>query len=245
MTNSNDQPSNQKTNRLITLKEAAQIVGKSELTIRRLVKAKKVNSQKQKTATGFSYLVDEDDLKSFYNLDQLDQSSDKAAHTQQPDHDPDQTINQTGDKVAGKASNQGDQKDDQATGRDNLLTFLQDENSRLREDLKSVRQRREEREEGLTNELGQLKSQVGYFKGVVDTQKKRIEYLLAEKSTVDEEKPPKPTREPVEEPEKDKQEVQNRKKTKIKTILIWLGITLILVFLAFLIYYVTNDHKLL
>jgi len=237
MTNTNDQTTNQKTNRLITLKDAARIVKKSELTIRRLVRAKKVNSQKQKTATGFSYLVDEGSLKAYYNLDQ---SNDQAVNTQSANQGPDQTSNQTGEKVGDGTGSQGAQKEDQATGQSNLLTFLHDENSRLREDLKSVRQRREEREEGLTNELGLLKSQVGYFKGVVDTQKKRIEYLLADRNPIEEEEPS----EPVEESKENKPEFQNQKKAKIKAIFIWLPVDLVSVSLAILIYYIINGHKL-
>lgn len=52
----------------IHLDAAAKLAGKSEVTIRRLVKAGKVNFEKQKTHTGFIYLVDPEEIKAYYGV---------------------------------------------------------------------------------------------------------------------------------------------------------------------------------
>ena len=48
------------------LDKAASAIGKSEITLRRLVKANKIPYQKEKTPTGFIYLVDLDQVKAYY-----------------------------------------------------------------------------------------------------------------------------------------------------------------------------------
>ncbi|MCC2631593.1 MAG: hypothetical protein K0S20_292 [Patescibacteria group bacterium] len=53
---------------LVQLDRAAAMVGKSEVTLRRLIKAGKIPFQKEKTLTGFVYLVDPDKVKSFYKI---------------------------------------------------------------------------------------------------------------------------------------------------------------------------------
>lgn len=50
------------------LDAAAKLVGKSEVTLRRLVKAGKVASQKNKTQTGFIYLVDPEEVRAYYGV---------------------------------------------------------------------------------------------------------------------------------------------------------------------------------
>jgi hypothetical protein len=52
---------------LLQLDAAAKKVGKSEVTIRRLVKAGKVPAHKEKTLTGFIYRVDPDDVRAYYS----------------------------------------------------------------------------------------------------------------------------------------------------------------------------------
>jgi hypothetical protein len=50
----------------IQLDAAAALVGKSEVTLRRLIKAGKIPVQKEKTLTGFMYLVNPDDVTAYY-----------------------------------------------------------------------------------------------------------------------------------------------------------------------------------
>lgn len=240
MTNQNVQVTGQKINRLITLKEAAGLVGKSELTIRRLVKSKKLTSQKEKTPTGFSYLVDEASLRSYYNPDQ---SNDQSVSNHTTNQKTKQTSSQSGEKADESKINQTGQKEEQANNQNNLTAFLQDENKRMRDELTSERKKREDREEELTNELGQLKSQVGYFKGITDSQKKQIEYLLTEKKIDDEEKQEEPTETTGESVKKTSMK-QNKKEAKLKSILIWIFAALILVSMTVLLYFAVNGRKL-
>jgi hypothetical protein len=51
---------------LVQLDKAAKAAGKSEITLRRLIKAGKIPFEKQKTLTGFIYLVDPQSVKDFY-----------------------------------------------------------------------------------------------------------------------------------------------------------------------------------
>lgn len=51
---------------LVQLDVAAALVGKSEVTLRRLIKAGKVPVHKEKTLTGFIYLIDPDKLQAYY-----------------------------------------------------------------------------------------------------------------------------------------------------------------------------------
>jgi hypothetical protein len=51
---------------LVHLDEAARLVGKSEITLRRLAKSGKVPVQREKTLTGFYYLIDPDVVRSYY-----------------------------------------------------------------------------------------------------------------------------------------------------------------------------------
>ena len=52
---------------LLQLDAAAALVGKSEVTLRRLVKSGKVKAHKEKTLTGFIYLIDKDEVQSYYH----------------------------------------------------------------------------------------------------------------------------------------------------------------------------------
>jgi hypothetical protein len=51
---------------LMQLDKVASLVGKSEVTIRRLIKAGKIPFQKEKTLTGFIYLVDVELVRAYY-----------------------------------------------------------------------------------------------------------------------------------------------------------------------------------
>jgi len=51
---------------LVQLDKAASMVGKSEVTLRRLIKANRIPFQKEKTLTGFIYMVDPSDVKTYY-----------------------------------------------------------------------------------------------------------------------------------------------------------------------------------
>ena len=52
----------------LSIKEAADLSGKSIQTIRRLIKAKKVKFKKDRTPQGFNYLIDEQSFCDLYNL---------------------------------------------------------------------------------------------------------------------------------------------------------------------------------
>ena len=52
----------------LSIKEAADLSGKSIQTIRRLIKSKKVKFKKDRTPQGFNYLIDEQSFCDLYNL---------------------------------------------------------------------------------------------------------------------------------------------------------------------------------
>ncbi|MEI6478434.1 MAG: hypothetical protein WCO52_05615 [bacterium] len=52
---------------LMQLDRAAAAAGKSEVTLRRLIKAGKIPFHKEKTLTGFIYMVDPDQVRAFYS----------------------------------------------------------------------------------------------------------------------------------------------------------------------------------
>ncbi len=54
---------------LLTIQEAAAITGKSLQTIRRAVKARKIESKRKKTPQGFNYMVTQASVASFYKVD--------------------------------------------------------------------------------------------------------------------------------------------------------------------------------
>jgi hypothetical protein len=51
----------------IQLEAAARQVGKSEITLRRLIKSAKISHRKEKTITGFVYLVDPQEINTYYD----------------------------------------------------------------------------------------------------------------------------------------------------------------------------------
>lgn len=53
----------------ITIKNAAQLSGKSIQTIRRMIKSKKIKFKKDKTPQGFNYLIERDSLFEYFKLD--------------------------------------------------------------------------------------------------------------------------------------------------------------------------------
>ena len=53
----------------ISIKDASEISGKSIQTIRRMIKSKKIKFKKEKTPQGFNYLVDLEDMITYYNID--------------------------------------------------------------------------------------------------------------------------------------------------------------------------------
>lgn len=56
---------------LLTIQEAASLSDKSIQTIRRALKAKKIQAKKKRTPQGFNYLVTQESLASFYKLGNL------------------------------------------------------------------------------------------------------------------------------------------------------------------------------
>lgn len=50
----------------IQIDQAAREAGKSEITVRRLIKANKISHKKEKTLTGFIYLVDPEEIRRYY-----------------------------------------------------------------------------------------------------------------------------------------------------------------------------------
>jgi hypothetical protein len=73
---------------LLQLDAAAKLVGKSEVTLRRLVKAGKVNAQKEKTLTGFIYLIDAEEVRKYYGVKKSAQPTPR--HTEKPAPQADQ-----------------------------------------------------------------------------------------------------------------------------------------------------------
>jgi len=63
---------------LMQLDAAAALVGKSEVTIRRLIKAGKVPFQREKTLTGFIYMVYPDHLRAYYGSGLSEEETAKA-----------------------------------------------------------------------------------------------------------------------------------------------------------------------
>lgn len=54
---------------LYTIQEAAEVANKSIQTIRRALKSRKLVGKKQKTPQGFNYLIGEEALFAFYNIE--------------------------------------------------------------------------------------------------------------------------------------------------------------------------------
>lgn len=50
------------------LDQAARLVGKSEVTLRRLIKAGKIPFEKEKTLTGFIYKIDPEKVRAYYHI---------------------------------------------------------------------------------------------------------------------------------------------------------------------------------
>lgn len=102
---------------LLHLDAAAKLVGKSEVTLRRLVKAGKVSAAKEKTPTGFIYKVDADEIKRYYGVrGSLNLGSDPAPRAEvEPEpqapktQEPETPKQSSGGKVrVAVASGQGD-----------------------------------------------------------------------------------------------------------------------------------------
>lgn len=77
---------------LIQLDAAAALVGKSEVTLRRLIKAGKIPVHKEKTLTGFMYLVNPAQVKAYYQ----GKGADLPEETDEPAEQPAQS------KVSGR-----------------------------------------------------------------------------------------------------------------------------------------------
>jgi len=71
----------------IQLDEAAKEVGKSEITVRRLIKGAKISHRKEKTLTGFIYLVDPEEIARYYHAS----PAEKPLPVEQ--HEPEETQN--------------------------------------------------------------------------------------------------------------------------------------------------------
>lgn len=78
---------------LLTLQEAAELVGKSVQTIRRLIKRGDLRGQRVKTPQGFHYLVDEQILRNYYSLKPLVEIEENQ-DVDPPETYPDVLINQ-------------------------------------------------------------------------------------------------------------------------------------------------------
>lgn len=123
----------------LTLREAALSVDKSEQTIRRLVKAKKVESRKVRTRTGFVYLVEPTSLRA-------------ACAAGAPDIETPPAPSAEEAPAPAAAAPQAPL----------LNEFFQSELERLREDLARERARCEER----TEELIAARTQAGRWEGM-------------------------------------------------------------------------------
>ncbi len=120
----------------LTLREAALAVDKSEQTIRRLVKARKVESRKVRTRTGFVYLVEPRSLRI-------------ACAAGGPEIEPLPSIPSAS-------------SEDQPAPAPELSEYIRTELDRLREELQRERDRCEER----TQELISARTQAGRWEGM-------------------------------------------------------------------------------
>lgn len=71
---------------LLQLDAAAARAGKSEVTLRRLIKAGKIPAHKEKTLTGFIYMVDPDHIRAYYagKAEDIPESVTPAPETEAP-----------------------------------------------------------------------------------------------------------------------------------------------------------------
>lgn len=125
----------------LTLREAALAVDKSEQTIRRLVKAKKVQSRKVRTRTGFVYLVEPHSLR---------QACASGLSDVEPAPAPPPAEEASAPAAPASAGNPV------------LNEFFQSEIERLRDELARERSRCEER----TEELIAARTQAGRWEGM-------------------------------------------------------------------------------
>ena len=76
----------------LSIKEAADLSGKSIQTIRRLIKAKKVKFKKDRTPQGFNYLIDEQNFCDLYNLNRSQTA--RTIEQTAPEAVPNETVSQ-------------------------------------------------------------------------------------------------------------------------------------------------------
>ena len=113
----------------LTINEACSITGKSNITIRRLIKnLKKPDVKKQKTATGFIYLINKDFLTT-----QLTNQEPNQATTQKDKKNiiqAENTTNQATTQLINHLTNQNEFLKDQIKEKDKQIAEI---NSRLKE----------------------------------------------------------------------------------------------------------------
>jgi ribosomal protein S15P/S13E len=69
----------------ISIKEAAEISGKSVQTIRRMIKAKKLKFKKERTPQGFNYLIEADSVYEHFDVERDESAPEVTTSTNQTD----------------------------------------------------------------------------------------------------------------------------------------------------------------
>jgi hypothetical protein len=130
----------------IQLDQAAKEVGKSEITIRRLVKAAKITHRKEKTLTGFIYLVDPEEILKFYQSGNSDEGRVIEPEEQSPETDPSEEpiARQIRVAVTGESGNLSEYWQKRAETYEDRYYRELEEQAKLREELGAWRGRAEQ-----------------------------------------------------------------------------------------------------
>jgi|GEM_PF-5236755 len=131
----------------IQLDQAAKEVGKSEITVRRLIKGAKISHRKEKTLTGFIYLVDPEEIQRYYSTGQPEHAiplEEKELEEAPHSHDAEVTARQIRVAVTGESGNLSEYWQKRAeTYEDRYYQELESQ-AKLREELGAWRGRAEQ-----------------------------------------------------------------------------------------------------
>lgn len=164
---------------LLTLREAADLAGKSEQTIRRMIKSGRLTPHKQQTQTGFNYLVNRYEVAQLFGTDSSDSESAVGTATvsepapappvepatTQSTQDPDRQPNHESASQPSQSDGGGDVPSSPATPPPDVASFWQNQVDRLQTELETTRAKGEERQNQLVDELMRLKAEAGHAQG--------------------------------------------------------------------------------
>jgi hypothetical protein len=182
----------------VQLDQAARQVGKSEVTVRRLIKAGKISHRKEKTLTGFIYLVDPSEISRYYG-DRGSSSEDFA-----------QQVRESGAKVVeevhikGNGAHSNDEDDGESGPTRQIRVAVAGESGNLSEYWQKRAETYENRYHQALEAQSKLREELGAWRGRAEQAQNMLVKLL-----------PAPTPHPA--PETPKQEdvslVENHQKT--------------------------------